>query len=368
MPARPLASGAPGDECLTIVVRGSCEQVPGGGDTGGSTDPCAGADPYARNAVFQHGIFSNGGTWLRMYAWMQMDFYLGCALTPSLNSDNRLAIQANDLTSRLDATGRNGYLLIGHSQGGLISRYVAQRNPSLVSGVVTIGTPHHGAPITASDHTAVLAGLLGVSALSTFGCGSESVFLGCSRNVKFVAFAVPFLASFAAKDGVEAFKDLKPRSDFLQALNTPVESFPRVGIQHFPKRLWVEWRLWGDRNDYPDRPYGGRSEAKRAEGVFLTNTACGVLGVLIGAGGTAGRCITRAGGMLATSALWNMMTADLGRTDGIVPGRSQIYPNALRNYDIPKGDSHVGETTSDKTRDKLRLALDEVMRVQVRTP
>jgi hypothetical protein len=85
--------------------------------------------------------------------------------------------------------------------------------------------------------------------------------------------------------------------------------------------------------------------------------ACAVLGTLISATGTAGKCATRAAGMLATTGLWNMMTARLGKTDGIVPGRSQIYPNATKNFEIPKGDSHVGETKSSLTREKLRFAL-----------
>ena len=129
----------------------------------------------------------------------------------------------------------------------------------------------------------------------------------------------------------------------------------------------MEWRLYGDMRDYPDGPDGGRREVKRANGAFLTNTACGVVGWLVGFGGTAAKCATRAAGMLAVSGLWNYMTARLHSTDGIVPGYSQIYPNALQNYDIPKGDSHVGETRSDKTRDKLRLALRDRMLV-TKTP
>jgi triacylglycerol lipase len=44
----------------------------------------------------------------------------------------------------LAVTGAQKVNLIGHSQGGLTSRYVAAVTPELVASVTTIGTPHHG--------------------------------------------------------------------------------------------------------------------------------------------------------------------------------------------------------------------------------
>lgn len=44
----------------------------------------------------------------------------------------------------LAATGAQKVNLIGHSQGGFTSRYVAAVAPDLVASVTTIGTPHHG--------------------------------------------------------------------------------------------------------------------------------------------------------------------------------------------------------------------------------
>ncbi|MCF1369225.1 triacylglycerol lipase [Burkholderia cenocepacia] len=44
----------------------------------------------------------------------------------------------------LAATGATKVNLVGHSQGGLTSRYVAAVAPDLVASVTTIGTPHRG--------------------------------------------------------------------------------------------------------------------------------------------------------------------------------------------------------------------------------
>ncbi|HYW07919.1 MAG TPA: hypothetical protein VE913_13245 [Longimicrobium sp.] len=56
---------------------------------------------------------------------------------------------------------------------------------------------------------------------------------------------------------------------------------------------------------------------------------------------------------------WNALSAPgQERTDGIVQGSSQVYPNAIRQYPIEKGDSHLGETKSDKVHRRVREALD----------
>jgi len=47
----------------------------------------------------------------------------------------------------LAVTGAQKVNLIGHSQGGLTSRYVAAVAPGLVASVTTIGTPHRGSQI-----------------------------------------------------------------------------------------------------------------------------------------------------------------------------------------------------------------------------
>ena len=56
---------------------------------------------------------------------------------------------------------------------------------------------------------------------------------------------------------------------------------------------------------------------------------------------------------------WDALsTGGSGPSDGVVTGPSQVYPNAMRNYTRPDGDSHLGETQSTATR----TVLDEVLR------
>ncbi|MGV2287772.1 triacylglycerol lipase [Trinickia sp. YCB016] len=68
----------------------------------------------------------------------------------------------------LAVTGAQKVNLIGHSQGGLTSRYVAAVAPDLVASVTTIGTPHWGsqfadfvAEVLAKDPTGLAAPIIG---------------------------------------------------------------------------------------------------------------------------------------------------------------------------------------------------------------
>src|SRR6202007_758917 len=45
------------------------------------------------------------------------------------------------------STGVAKFNLIGHSQGGITARYVANVAPELVASVTTVGTPHQGSPV-----------------------------------------------------------------------------------------------------------------------------------------------------------------------------------------------------------------------------
>ncbi len=100
-----------------------------------------------------HGFFSSGNTWNRMEGWLNQDFRFGAEVTPSYTSTNSLSSQGTSLFNEIGSVGGGNYILIGHSQGGLISRYAAQQyqiaNPkqSTVKGVVTIDTPHQGAAL-----------------------------------------------------------------------------------------------------------------------------------------------------------------------------------------------------------------------------
>jgi triacylglycerol lipase len=69
------------------------------------------------------------------------------AVDPFNSSDYRGAQLLVAVKAFLAQTGAAKVNIVGHSQGGLDARVVANLAPDLVASVVTISTPHHGSPI-----------------------------------------------------------------------------------------------------------------------------------------------------------------------------------------------------------------------------
>ena len=71
--------------------------------------------------------------------------------TVELSQSNNDVVRGEQLLSQvqqiLAASGAKKVNLIGHSQGGLDSRYVAAVHPELVASVTTVGTPHKGSAV-----------------------------------------------------------------------------------------------------------------------------------------------------------------------------------------------------------------------------
>lgn len=350
----------PVDEC---TYDNPCEPPPGGGTSSG-TDYCAGSDPSGPNVIFQHGIFATGQTWSDLPERLNKNLRLGCRFRPNLDSNERLAEQAGALVDSIRQYNRGPMLLIGHSQGGLISRYVAQRNPDLVSGVVTLGTPHRGAQIVNTSRV-VLGPVMTIPGILVYGGCSSPRGPRCAAGAALVG-GVPILATFGIDAASPAFIDLKPGSNFQQQLNSAVEPFPRAGIISQPSRLFVEWRLIFEYppSAAPDNGRKGVTFAKWSTGFM---TACGVIGWFIGRGDAAANCARGAAGMIAADLLWNGLVAGFGKSDGVVPASSQRYPNTDRQFTMRDNPpSHTGESDSRETEEAMRVLLPEVMGVIVR--
>lgn len=126
--------------------------------------------------------------------------------TPAVDPFNDSTTRGLELLARvkeiLVKTGAAKVNLIGHSQGGLDARVVAHERPDLVASVVTIGTPHGGAPIADiaaklvtddrfKDVVDSLAKLVGGALWSAAG-EKTSLIRG------FLQFTKPAVADFAA--------------------------------------------------------------------------------------------------------------------------------------------------------------------------
>lgn len=353
------------DTCLVDEYGNPCptDEPPPPPNGGGTTEPdyCTGADPNGRNVLFQHGIMSKGKTWGTLPERLSQNLILGCRFRPNLDSNERLANQAGALADSIRQYGRGSLLLVGHSQGGLISRYVAQHSPELVNGVVTLGSPHRGAPIVRTNK-AVITAVLSIPAAAAYAGCSSPTGVRCSAGAFLIGSSVE-LGRRGADAAVPAYIDLKPGSDFQQQLNAAYEPFPNAGIQSYPSRIFIEWRLGFDLKG-PDQ---GRKGVKAAYWTTGATTACAVVSWFVGRGDKAAHCATATAAFIGFDLLYNGLVSGFGKSDGVVPGSSQVYPNARRNYPMRSGaPSHTGETQSYETQKALNAVLSDVMGVPVR--
>jgi pimeloyl-ACP methyl ester carboxylesterase len=107
------------------------------------------------------------------------------------------------------ATHGTRVAIVGHSRGGLLARAAAQRRPDLVSGVVTLGSPHRDQlavhPLLwANVLTLATLGSLGVSGLMRFGCrGTQDCCRDFDREVAApLPAGIGAISLFSRRDGV----------------------------------------------------------------------------------------------------------------------------------------------------------------------
>jgi pimeloyl-ACP methyl ester carboxylesterase len=332
-----------------------------------------------QNVLFQHGIFSSGATWTRMKNWLNQDFRFGTEIIPSLNSTDSLSNQGTALLNEMNSVGGNNYILIGHSQGGLISRYAAQQyqsaNPqqTVVGGVITLDTPHEGAPAALTGGVA-MAGGLGYLAVGLWD------WTGCSTAYdNFVCYmaALTYVGGSAAAEwwyNTSALGDLIPGSSFLNQLNGYPESFKRAGVVSYTPMRFNEVRIMDDfiflptAGCYPETWCGERVMATDVqitydvveawfffclfEEIFNPDDsdywaalADQLFGILFY--------------MDAIDYFWNGVVSGFAPSDALVPASSQNYPyTAAVQYPINGADSHTGATTSTYVHGTLYQVLN----------
>ena len=326
-----------------------------------------------QNIVFQHGIHSDSCTWDQMTSWLVPKFQFGTVIVPTLVSGDPLASQASVLTSRIAADSGIGYILVGHSQGGLIARATAQNLSGVqgkITGVLTVDTPNLGADIAQSLAYGITSGFQADAQglYNIAGCGSVFDNLACTLAGVIWAGASN-LAEIGIDNSLPSLADLQPGSSFLNALNNAPESFLRAGIVSNSDPRWVEFRVFGDALGGPTGALGGRDMAGIAEGVYDGITVGAIIAAFCGDYAEALKLEKITNKMDDIDSFWNSMVAGpTDGSDGIVQSSSQYYPGGgAAQYVINGADSHVGSTRSDLVRDQITAALTGTFRAPLAT-
>ena len=357
-----------------------------------------------QNVVFQYGLFSSNCSWKRMIPWLNDYFVWGNELDETnINTLSTIESQAStletDIQSAVSAGGpaqtyRN-YILIGQSQGGLVSRAAAQDfqsqypnvKPPYVRGVLDVDVPNQGAPLAdwAQVGANAAIGDLAVDLWQYVGCSSQY-----DNSLCYLLYTLDGGVTLIG-DGLiqsSAVGELEPGSSFLNNLNGTTEKFQKAALIGHTPRPWVEVRVadsfltaFAGLNCYPETACGERNAARIYggifDGVFVTWAisefvcdqnqdpfACSLADGLLPIWTT----------MLQITLTWNFITTvtpqqslagdfspSLDDEDGVVPAPSQNYPSTggptAYQYSVNPSDSHTGDTKSDRTRNVLETAL-----------
>lgn len=154
----PNASSGSGPAVITGTGGGSSSGSGGAGGAGGTgmPEPEKLGPPYP--IVLAHGFFGTdnfAGLDFATYFFnvkehlnKQGEMYV---YTPAVDPFNSSDYRGDQLIAHIEKilkeTGYAKVNIIGHSQGGLDARAVAHKRPDLVASVVTVATPHYGAPV-----------------------------------------------------------------------------------------------------------------------------------------------------------------------------------------------------------------------------
>lgn len=298
-------------------MAGGCEPPPPSPSLPPPPPPCPSVAGGA-NVLFVHGIMSNGGTWDRMDDWVRCGFQTDSIARPDLPWTLGIESQRDRLRFHREKPV-NQTVVIGHSNGGLVSRAYGQHaQPGAVRGVVTLDSPNRGAIIA-----------INAKAL-------EYLFATAFAPMNWVMVDFLYWHPF--------YDDDLPWSPFLYRLNNTDETFTRVGVQTYVPKRWIAWRIFRAGGANPESPSGERAVVLRAQAKYdrarhyarfwyrpWQSVPAAAQMVLMNTG----------------DAVWNAITAPVGLTsDGFIHGPGQHYPRAQRNVVIRNGDSHVSTVRS----------------------
>ncbi|HJQ18922.1 MAG TPA: alpha/beta hydrolase [Gemmatimonadaceae bacterium] len=312
--------------------------------------------------LLQHGFMSDARTWNRMDFWLARDLAPSSILRFSTSWKRKYEEEAAELHGKMSsAIGSTPAILIGHSNGGMISRYLG-RHPAAggyapaanIKAVITVGSPHVGAPLTTVGGE--VTRLLGFGGFSPFFWCTWGITAGCDNFSRIMSSTLGNVFS-AWRAPVPVLSEMLPRDSYHAQFNAEGETFRRFGVSSDLWTKWMLWRSYGDAYCHPEYPCGGAGQVRRADRIYKRDLACIVIGALFGRIDAAIRCASDATYLRGIDELFRRWVDFSG--DGIVPLWSQQYPNvpAEDRYVVANGPSHLGETSSSRVGNRLENIL-----------
>jgi pimeloyl-ACP methyl ester carboxylesterase len=361
---------------------------------------------HGLSIVYQHGFCADASVWDGVRPLIASAHPVVRERAFSIQTTAAAEDQVTELRTRILETDTRPNLVIGHSLGGLLARRLGQRDPALVTGVITIGSPNGGARIAQIGPDAaaeIMEQAAGRYCVGSWLC-NQLVMLAADQQAGKLLFGAPGLLP-------PVLQDLSPSSGFLRTLNSTPEPFPRAGIEVDAGNRWAVFRMLGDARTPRTRVLtgqrpSGHSWVSKAEETYRTAQLLQFFSFFahwsISAYGAGIDCTQSGYAAFWTPCLdqdwysmwiapwyldlftylvyqlstflitamdfvdhsWDWLTTgNVDRTDGLVALQAQRYPNAPGAVapvrvliTPPDADSHAGETARASTASSSRFS------------
>lgn len=317
----------------------------------------------SRNLMLVHGFTSNGCAWKYLANGIVAN---GKVRAVSLPWSSSYSFQADRLRQEVAAEGTTTlpFILVGHSQGGMVSRLAAQRGPASIRGVITIGTPNGGAPFARDFWKFGLA----LGAVSTvlpvrFGPALSS----------YVGTSVTLLKATACQVGSfwgGSICDGNPDGGTVRGINSTANPpIPGAAVVHHAGNDRLFYRMAGD---FACAGCGTNATAA-VTGLYRAAMTCTVVNGIFGfffapLWQSAWDCSLVWGSIDALDWSWQQSVSGGATSDGFIPVTSQEWPGVSnpdrvfresQQFRVPRGATHASELRDNRTKNSLNLALDQ---------
>jgi triacylglycerol lipase len=100
--------------------------------------------------ILLHGFLCNQRIWTKFERLLEQNAAVVAVNVDPLfwNIENSVKQLAEHLRHIKESHPSNRIFIVGHSMGGVLARVFARRNPGLIAGILSIGSPHHGTEIS----------------------------------------------------------------------------------------------------------------------------------------------------------------------------------------------------------------------------
>ena len=316
---------------------------------------------------FQHGILTDACTWGAAYGpdLFQRGSNLRAVRISETPADQLYGIQASSLNTQLQATQAGAWVVVGHSNGGIVARKAhALYGIGKISGIVTLDSPHAGATITQYNRqfaATAAAATFGTAVLNSAAwaidkLGASGVFGSISNAVlrKYgpgLLYTSGGIGPVFLSGSQNVFLDMQPGAGSAGGLNQPgAETFniTRVAIFSESPRSWLSVRV---ACDFLKKDGDACVRNMRAANRLSWVTA--VVGTIAGIAGWApGYALARGALALSASATamdltWKFLVDGGTQGDGTMSSYTQrSFPGKIVEIQIPGNPTHQKVTRS----------------------